>query len=219
MRAYSLDFNAEFVTRRHDRTFGHAEVARRHTWPIMDAEHCIYRKLDEQTIVDHCLCAGAALFGGLENEHDRAVKFAVFCQMPRCAEEHRGMPIVAACVHLSVVLRAMIEAIQFLNRQGVHVSAESNRARTFAALQYTDDACLAQSTVSFDAPELKVPRNQICCCCLFITQFRVGMDRSSKGLDFAVSGLNFRDQFHDEVMLRLCFGLRGIARGYMARAR
>jgi hypothetical protein len=63
--------------------------------------------------------------------------------MPRCAEEHRSMPIVAACMHFSIVLRAMIEGIQFLNGQSVHVCAQSNRARTVAALQYADYACFA----------------------------------------------------------------------------
>jgi hypothetical protein len=41
----------------------------------------------------------------------------------------------------------------------------------------------------------------------------MGVDGSSKVLNFAVSGLDFGDQFHDGVVMRLCFGLRGIARG------
>jgi hypothetical protein len=43
----------------------------------------------------------------------------------------------------------------------------------------------------------------------------MGMNRSSKGLDFAVSSLDFGNQFHDGVMLRLCFDLPGIARAHI----
>jgi hypothetical protein len=34
-----------------------------------------------------------------------------------------------------------------------------------------------------------------------------------------VGGLDFWDQFHDGVVMRLCFAMRGIARGHIARAR
>lgn len=111
VRTDAFDFNAKFVARRHDRALGHAEMACRHARPIVNAENRINRKLREQAIVDHCLGAGAPFFCRLKDEHDRAVKLAVLGQMPRCAEQHRGMSIMAARVHLAVVLRAMIEAV------------------------------------------------------------------------------------------------------------
>src|SRR5258708_1884913 len=117
------------------------------------------------------------------------------------------MSVMAARVHFALVFRAMVEAVQFLNRQRVHVCPQANRTRTIAALQYADYAGLAQTTMSLNAPGFETASNEISRCSLFITQFRMGMNRSSKGLDFAVSSLDFGNQFHDGVMLRLCFDL------------
>jgi hypothetical protein len=51
--------------------------------------------------------------------------------------------------------------------------------------------------MSFNAPGLKRSGNEIRGCGFFVAQFRIGVDRSSKGLNFAVSGLDFGNQFHD----------------------
>ncbi len=167
-------------------------------------------KLREQAIVDHRLCARTAFFGRLEDEDDRAVKLAMLGEMSRRAEQHRGMSVVAASVHLAVVLRAMLEAVELLNRQRIHVGAQADRAMSVAAFQYADHARFAQPAMGFDTPRLQAFRDQISRRRFFVTEFGVSVDRSSEGLNFAVSGLDFGDQFHDGVMMRLCLAMRGI---------
>src|SRR6185437_6024680 len=121
------------------------------------------------------------------------------------------MSVMATRVHFAVVFRAMAEAVEFLNRQRVHVCPQANRTRAIAAFQYADHTGLAQTTMGLNAPRFQAAGNEISRCSLFVTQFRMGMNRSSKALDFAVSGLYFGNQFHDGVMWRWYFNLHGIA--------
>lgn len=58
--------------------------------------------------------------------------------------------------------------------------------------------------MSFDAPGLKCPGNQLRCRSFLVAQFGVCMNGSSEGLDFAVGGLDFWDKFHDRALV-LCF--------------
>ena len=80
-----------------------AELAGRHSRPVVNAEHCVDRKLDEQAVVDHRLRARTAFLRRLEDEHDRAVELSMLRKVTRCSEQHGGMSVVAACVHFSVI--------------------------------------------------------------------------------------------------------------------
>ncbi len=55
----------------------------------------------------------------------------------------------------------------------------------------------------FDAPVAEAFRNQVGRLSLFVPQFGMCVNGSSEGLDFAVSGLDFGDQFHGA----LCFAV------------
>jgi hypothetical protein len=112
---------------------------------------------------------------------------------------------VAARVHFPVVFRFVFETVQLLDRQRVHVGAQTDRARTVSASENANYACLAQSTVSFYAPGIKRFGDEISCRSFFVTQFGMGVDRTSKILNFSVSSLNFGDQFHNRVPMRFRF--------------
>ena len=196
MRAHALDFNAKFVARGHDRPFGHAEVAGRHAGPVVNPKNSIDGKLLEQAVLDHGLSACAAFFGGLEDKNNRAVELPMPREILGRAKQHRGVAIVATCVHLAVVVRAMIEGIELLDRQRVHIGAQTDHALAAAALEHTDNAGLAHAAVHFDAPFGQLRGDQVGSMGFFIAQFGMRMDRSSKALNFALGGLDFRDQFH-----------------------
>jgi hypothetical protein len=125
--------------------------------------------------------------------------------MSRRAEQHCCMAIVAARVHFPVVFRFVFEAVQFLDWQRIHVGAQTDRTCTVSASEDANYACLSQSTVSFYAPGLKRSGDEISGRSLFVTQFGVSVDRSSKTLYFSVSSLNFGDQFHNRVSMRFSF--------------
>ncbi len=129
VRAFALHHDAELVTGRHHRPRDHAEAARRQAWPVMHAVDRLHRELLEQAVFHHAARAGAAFFGRLENQVDGAVKVAMTRQIVRCAQQHRRMTVMAACMHLAGVARRMVKCVEFLHRQRIHVGAQADRAR------------------------------------------------------------------------------------------
>jgi hypothetical protein len=65
------------------------------------------------------------------------------------------MPIVTASVHLTVVSRAMLKCVKFLQRQGVHVGPQSKRAGTIPLAQHTHDPGAGHVSVNLYAPLTK----------------------------------------------------------------
>ena len=104
-----------------------------HAVDLLDAEPV------HQSVVDHRHRARAALFGRLEDDDGVAGEIAGLGQAPRRAEQHRGMPIVTAGVHFARDPGAIGEVGRLLDRQRVHVGAESDRARA-SALGAANDA-------------------------------------------------------------------------------
>ncbi|KAG1173454.1 hypothetical protein G6F35_016757 [Rhizopus arrhizus] len=98
--AHALDDDVPAVAGRHRRPGAEAELIDRHARHVVDAEHGIAREFVEQPVPHHGACAGiTAFFGGLEDEHDGAIEIAVRGQVLRCAQQHRGMAVMATAVH------------------------------------------------------------------------------------------------------------------------
>jgi len=55
-----------------------------------------------------------------------------------CGDEHRGVAVVPAGVHLASGGRGEIEASILLQRQGVHVGVQNDRPTRLAAAQIGD---------------------------------------------------------------------------------
>ena len=150
----------------------------------MHAEDGIHRKLPEQAILDHHIGAAFRLLGRLKNEMDAAVKFQttpVFGQVARRAEQHGGMPVMTAGVHLAGVPGAMRKLVVFLQRQGVHVGAQADGTPTAALAQDADDPGFGQATMDFEAIGGKLTRHDVGCPCLLEGQFGVGVDITAQG--------------------------------------
>ena len=75
-------------------------------------------------VVDHRLAAGAAFFGRLENHHGGAGEIARLGQITRRAQQHGGVAVMAAGVHLARHGRLVGQAGGLLDRQRVHVGAQ-----------------------------------------------------------------------------------------------
>jgi hypothetical protein len=82
----------------------------------------------EQAVLDHAPGAGAAFFGRLENQVDRAIKVAMTRQIVGCTQQHRRMTVMTARMHLAGVARRMVKCVEFLHRQRIHVGAQADRA-------------------------------------------------------------------------------------------
>jgi hypothetical protein len=133
----------------------------------------------EQAVVDHLARAAAALFGRLEDQVDRAVEIALLGKVLGGCEQHGGMAVVAAGVHLAGVLAFVFERVVLLHGQGVHVGAQANGAAAGAAVAPVHDADHAggaHPTVDGDAPFRELAGHQIGGAHFFKAQFGVGVD-------------------------------------------
>jgi hypothetical protein len=79
----------------------------------------------------------------------------------RRAEQHRGVPVVAAGVHAAVVLRSVRKAVCFLDRQRVHVGAQPQRFPVGTVFEHADDARFSDAAVHLDAERLELRRDEI----------------------------------------------------------
>ncbi len=110
----------------------------------------------QHSLVDHVLGAVEALFAGLEHEaHLAGEAVLVAGQQSGGAGEHCHMRVVAAGVHLAVVLRLEVEREVLLQRQGIHVAAQQDRGAGPARVEIGDHRCgrLAEGDVEAEAGE------------------------------------------------------------------
>jgi hypothetical protein len=182
----------ELVGRGHQRPRTQAETARRHAGPVVDAEDGVHRALFEQAVLDHAFGAAAALFGRLENQVHGAVEIALARKVEGRAQQHRGVAVVAAGVHLSFVGRRMGEGVDFLHRQGVHVGAQADRAFSGARLDDADHAGDAHAADDRDAPFGELGGDHVGGALLFVAEFGMGVDVAP---DLPQFGFEFGDRF------------------------
>ena len=94
----------------------------------MHAKHRIHRKFFKQSVLDHLAGAAAAFFSGLKNQVHRAIKIAVFGKVLGGCQQHGRVAIVSAGVHFPGVLAGMLEGVELLHGQSIHVGAQTNGA-------------------------------------------------------------------------------------------
>ena len=102
-----------------------------------------------QPALDRAFGAQRELFGGLEEELDRAAEFAAHLRKDlRRAELHRDMRVVPAGVHPALVPRGEGKAGRLFYGQGVDVGAQQHRFSGRSAFQRRDAA--VHSLEAFD---------------------------------------------------------------------
>ncbi len=186
MAAAAVDGDFETIGAGHHRPFHHGEAARRQSRPVVQAEHHFHREFFEQAFLHHVLAAALVLLGRLEDEVDGAIEAALVAQSHQRlgrAEQHRRVAVVAAGMHLPLVFRAVRKAVEFGQRQRVHVGAQADGAGAAAAGQPGDHAGAGQAAMHLDADGLELGGDDIGGALLVKSQFRVGMDVAADGRD------------------------------------
>jgi hypothetical protein len=177
MGALAGDADVEEGAAGHHRPGTHRKAAHLQAGPVVHAEDRFAREALEQAVVDHRLRAAQAFFGRLEDEVHHAVETPRGRQVARRAQQHRGVAVVAAGMHYALVHRAMAEAVDFQDRQRVHVGAQANRPRAAAGTQHADHAGAADAAMNLvEAKGIELGRHQARGAVFLEAQLRVGMD-------------------------------------------
>ena len=139
VRAAALDVDIDAVGRRHHRTGPDGEFAERDAGEVVHPVDLLDAEPLHHAVLDHLAAAAAALLGRLEDHHGGAGEIARLGQVARGAQEHRGVAVVAAGVHLARHGRLVRQVVRLDDRQGVHVGAQPDHLAA-VALGAADDA-------------------------------------------------------------------------------
>ena len=145
--ALALDINVELVGGGKERPRADRELPCGHAGPVVHAVHFLHAPAFHQAVFAHFAPAAAAFFGGLEDQHDGAVKVPGFGQVLRRTQQHRGVAVVATGVHRAIGLGRIGQPGLFVDRQRIHVGAQADDlARCVRlALDDPDDAGAADA--------------------------------------------------------------------------
>ncbi len=133
----------------------HREGADRQARPVVHAEHRLDRKALEQPLLDHDPAAALVLLGRLEDEMDGAGEIAGLGEIARRAQQHRGMAVMAAGMHLAGDRRDMGEDVLLVDMERVHVGAQ--RDRTGAGVAPLEGADHAGAGEAAQRPRCRTP--------------------------------------------------------------
>ena len=155
MRRPAAQDDAEIVDRGQRRAGQRLHRAERQVGDVVDAVDRVAREALEQPVIQHRLGAGEPLLGGLEDEVHRAREIPRLGEVFRRAQQHRGVPVMAAGMHAVRCARAVGEVVGLLHRQRVHVRAQADRpvaAGRFAPAQDAHHPRAAEAAMHLDAP-------------------------------------------------------------------
>ena len=162
----------------------------------MQAEDRVAGKPLEKPFVDHLSGAGLAhLLGRLEDEVHRAVEIARARKVPGGCKQHRGVPVMTARVHTAIMGGSVRKGIELIQRQGIHIGAQANRALALAALEHPDHARARNAPMHLDAPLPQQAGNDLRGAMLVEAKLRVRVD-VAPDLDEAARVQEIFNQFH-----------------------
>ncbi len=203
MRPLACEPDVKLIARRHHRPGLHREVPRRNARPVVHAKHRLHRKALEQAVLDHLARAAAALFGRLEDAHHRAVEIARAGQELRCRQQHGGVAVVAAGVHLAGVLAGVGEGVELGHRQGVEVGAQADHAAIpprVAAVDHPHHPGLAQAAMHLHAPGRQPRRHHVRRALLLKAQFGMRVQITPQRGERGGFGHDGVDELHGSVL-------------------
>src|SRR5262249_8287935 len=196
--AAPLDLNRDAVCGRHERARPQRELPDRKTGIIVHAVDFFDAEAVHQPILDHRLAAGAALLGRLENHDRSACEVARLGKILRGAEQHRGMTVVTAGMHLTRHRRLVRYLGGLLDRQRIHVGAQSDAtSASLAPADHADNAGAPDSRHHLVAAEaLELIGNRSRSAMHIVEKFGMSMDIVPPGTDLALHGGNAVDDRH-----------------------
>ena len=97
-----------------------------------------------QAFLDHDVATAATLFSGLEDKHRPPVKIPRLRQILRGPQQDRGVPVMAAGMHLARRFGGILKPRRLGDGQSVHIRAQADTAPRGIglALDHRDDAAL-----------------------------------------------------------------------------
>ena len=144
----------DVVGRSHHRARTDGELADRKAGIVVHAVDFVDAEAGDQPVLDHRQTAGAALLRRLEDHHGGAGEIARLGEIFGGAEQHRGVAVMAAGVHLARHGRFVRQAGFLLERQRIHVGAKpDDLVARLAAADDADDAGPADPGNHFIAAE------------------------------------------------------------------
>src|SRR5437867_7205585 len=154
----SFDMDLDPIGRRHHRAWSYCNAAWRQAGPVVQSINFIGGKAFEQTVFDHRLTAGEALLTWLKDEINGAVEPARTRQIARGAEQHGGVPVVAAAVHPALEARHVREVVLLVHRQRIHVRAQADATSAVLTLaaNHADDTGLTDARVVRDPEHIEL---------------------------------------------------------------
>ena len=102
-----------------------------------------------------------------------AGKIAGLCEVTRRTQQHGGVAVMAAGMHLAGEFRFVGAVWDLRHGKGIHVCAKTNAARAVAHLQRADHAGAAETAVHLQPGALKQIGDDGARSFLFETQFRM----------------------------------------------
>ena len=116
--------------------------------------------------------------------------------MSRGGQQHGGVAVVAASVHLAGVLAGVGKGVGFLHGQCVHVGSQTDAAFAGAVFDDADHAGGAHAPVHFNAPAAELRGDQVGGAVFFVAEFWVGVYVAAQGNNAGGFGGNRVEQFH-----------------------
>ena len=208
--AFAFELDRNVIGRRHDRTRANGEFADRQAWEIVHAINLVNGKTGDQAVLHHGLRAGAALLGRLEDHHRGAGEIARLGEVFGGSQQHRGVAVVAAGVHLAGHRRLIRQAGLLLERQRIHVGAQPHHlaaglATGLAAADDADDAGAADAGHHLVAAEiLELFRHRGGRAMHVVLQLRMHMHVAAPGGDLVVQVGDAIDDRHGASSLSGC---------------
>jgi hypothetical protein len=133
-------------------------------------------RIVERTLGDHRRGAARTFFGRLKQQHDIPMQRVAPCsEFARRAEQHRGMRVVAARVHLAGHFARACFARILIDRQRVHVGTQSRRFPRQGTANNADNAGLRDAPM-FDAELVELAFDERRRTMLFKPKFRMPMN-------------------------------------------
>src|ERR1700682_107403 len=158
----------------------------------MHSKDLIDGKTVHQPVPDHRGSAGAALFRWLKDHNRIAREIPGLREITGRTEQHRGMPVMAAGMHLAGRFGGVSEIGLLLDRQRIHIGAQPDHldiasAGRFAALDDADDAGAAETCGDSAAAEFPQALRHECRSAMYVVQqFGMLMDIPAPSLNIGL---------------------------------
>lgn len=164
MTAHALNVNVKRINRGHDRPRRGVKSAFGQVWSIVQRIDLRDVEPVHDTFLNHNVRAAALFLGRLKDQRHAAREVSRLGQITGCTQQHRGMPVMTAGMHLTGMFRGIVHARFFRDRQRIHVGAQSDRRPLGLPIDDCDDTGCSDALMYFIYTKLAQPVGDKSCC-------------------------------------------------------